>query len=181
MRCCDAGRRCPQACPLGRRTAQRCANLQFLSLHSGRLKRKQSVSLPPRLGCRFFMVSVRAATCLSSLRRVCTLPPFLPLPLPPLLPLPGPLGVCGRVRGWSSAWMSALVQGPPLAAQTGDLVPQFAVCIEQLMGVDGAEAGVRRKALSAYVQDLLVKCLEYSQARAAAKCNGIAKNLLCPC
>ena len=107
VRCCEAGRRCPQACPFGRRTAQRCANLQFLSLHSVRLNRKQSVLLPC-LSCRFFMVSVSAATCLSSLRRVCTFPPFLPLPLPPLLPLPGPLGMRGRARGWSSAWMSAL-------------------------------------------------------------------------
>ena len=54
------------------------------------------------------MVSVSAATCLSSFSRVWTLPPFLPLPLPPLLPLPGPLGGGGRARGWSSACMSAL-------------------------------------------------------------------------
>ena len=60
VRCCEAGRRCPQACPFGRRAAQRCANLQFLSLHSVRLNRKQSV-LWPCLSCRFFMVSVSAA------------------------------------------------------------------------------------------------------------------------
>ena len=39
-------------------------------------------------------------------------------------------------------FMQCLVKGPPLAVQTGDLVPQFGVCIEQFMGVDGAEAGV---------------------------------------
>ena len=77
-----AGRRCPQACPLGRRTAQRCANLQLRSLHSVLLKRMQSV-LFPCLSCRLRMASVSAATLPSSFRRVCTLPPpFLVLCFP---------------------------------------------------------------------------------------------------
>ena len=87
-RCCEAGGRCPHACPLGRRAAHRCENLQFLSLHSVRLKRRQRVLLPC-LSWRFLRDSASALTCLSSLRRVWTFPPFLPGPLPPLpLPLP---------------------------------------------------------------------------------------------
>ena len=109
-RCWLAGCRCPQACPLGRRTAQRCANLQLRSLHSVLLKRMQSV-LFPCLSCRLRMASVSAAALPSSFRRVCTLPPpFLPLPLLglPLLPLPS-LCVGGRARGCRSACTSALM------------------------------------------------------------------------
>ena len=107
--CWLAGRRCPQACPLGRRTAQRCANLQLRSLHSVLLKRMHSV-LFPCLSCRLRMASVSAATLPSSSRRVCTLPPpFLPLPLLglPLLPLPS-FCMGGRARGCRSACTSAL-------------------------------------------------------------------------
>ena len=52
------------------------------------------------------------------------------------------------------------VQSPPFAVETGYLIPQFAVCVEQFMCVDRAETGVRCKALRAYVQDLFVECFE---------------------
>ena len=111
---CDLKRRwlagclCPQACPLARRMAQRCANLQLRSLHSVLLKRTQSV-LFPCLSCRLRIASASAVTLPSSLRRVWTLPPpFLPLPLPGLpLPLPS-FCMGGRARGCRSARTSAL-------------------------------------------------------------------------
>ena len=95
-----AGWRCPHACPLGRRMAQRCENLQLRSLHS---------VLFPCLSCRLRMASESAEVLPSSLRPVCTLPPpFLPLPLLglPLPPLPS-FCVGGRARGCRSACTSA--------------------------------------------------------------------------
>ena len=65
--------------------------------------------------------------------------------------------------------------------QACDFVPNFAVCLQEFIRIDSAQACVGCKGLSADIQYLFVKCFEGGEVRPVAECDGIAKNLLCAC
>ena len=88
---------------------------------------------------------------------------------------------CVHVCSDACHFMQCLVKCPALGMQAGNLVPNFAVCLQEFMRVHGAEAGVSRQLLRARIQDLFVKWLESRQARAIAECDSVAKNLLRAC
>ena len=62
--------------------------------------------------------------------------------------------------------------------QAGDFVPDFAVCLQEFLRINRAEAGVGRQLLRAKIQDLFVKSLERGKVCAIAVCDCVAKNLL---
>ena len=86
-----------------------------------------------------------------------------------------------HVCSYACHFMQCLVQRPPFCTQAGDLVPNFAVCLQEFVRIHRAEAGVSRQLLRAKIQDLFVECLESGKACAVAKCDCVAKNLLGAC
>ena len=67
---------------------------------------------------------------------------------------------CVHVTADVAELVQCIIQGPVLGVQAGYLVPELAVGMQELMQVDGAQAGGCRHALCDVVEDLFVKGLE---------------------
>jgi len=65
-----------------------------------------------------------------------------------------------HVAAHVAEFVHGIVQGPALGVQAGNFVPELAVCVQELVQVDGAEARFGGQVLGGVFEDLLIKGLE---------------------
>jgi hypothetical protein len=77
--------------------------------------------------------------------------------------------------------MQGVVQGPPGGVHGYDFLPELAVCLQEFLERDGAEAQRGVQALRSHVEDLLIEVLEHGEVRGTAQGQGIAQDGLRAC
>ena len=72
--------------------------------------------------------------------------------------------------------MEGVVQGPALAVQAGNLIPELPVGVQNLVEVNVAQAGVGGRGGGGIVEDLLVEILQAGKVGSAAQGDSVAEH-----
>ena len=72
--------------------------------------------------------------------------------------------------------MEGIVQGPALAVQAGNLIPELPVGVQKLVEVNVAQAGVGGRGGGGIVEDLLVEILQAGKVGSAAQGDSVAEH-----
>ena len=72
--------------------------------------------------------------------------------------------------------MEGIVQGPALAVQAGNLIPELPVGVQKLVEVHVAQAGIGGRAGGGIVEDLFVEILQAGKVGSAAEGDSVAEH-----